>query len=50
MDDRGTVSALYTIYYLLSPAAEAALADGVREVVDSPNFSVRYGRAKEVIV
>ena len=48
MGDRGTVSALYPIYYLLSSAAEAALADRVREVLDSPEFSVGYGSAKEV--
>ena len=43
--DRGTVSDLYPIFYMLSSAAEAALADGVREVGDLPDFSVRYGRA-----
>jgi len=44
--DRGPVSFLYPISYLLSSAAEAALADGVREVLDYPDFSVRYGRVK----
>jgi len=42
--DRGIVSALYPICHLLSPAAEAALADRVREVGDYPDFSVRYGK------
>jgi hypothetical protein len=38
MEDRGAVSSLYPIYHLLSPAAEAAPADGVREVGDEPEF------------
>ena len=38
--DRGTVSDLYAIFYLLSSAAEAALADGVREVGSLPSFAV----------
>ena len=45
IEDSGSVSILSPIYHLLSPAAEAALADGVREVGDYPDFSVRYGRA-----
>jgi len=44
--DRGITSALYPIRHLLSPAAEAALADRVRKVALLPDFSVRYGRAK----
>ena len=40
------VSLLYPISYLLSSAAEAALADGVREGWEYPDFSVRYERAK----
>jgi len=37
MGDRGTVSTLYPIFYLLSSAAEAALADEVREVGNGVN-------------
>ena len=36
MGDRETISYLYPIFYLLSSAAEAARADGVREVGDNP--------------
>ena len=42
------VSLLYPISYLLSSAAEAALAERVREIGDTPDFSVRNGRAKLV--
>jgi hypothetical protein len=49
MEDRGAVSSLYPIYHLLSPAAEAALADGVREVGGLPSAapSPRCGGAFE---
>lgn len=40
MGDRGTVGLLYPISHLRSSAAKAALADGVREVADSPSFAV----------
>ena len=40
MEDRGRISDLYPIFYLLSSAAEAALADGVREVGSLPSFAV----------
>gem|GEM_PF-3629579 len=64
MEDRGwgVVGSRYPISDLRSPAAKAALADGVREVGDvpsfaanpfggtasegRPDFSVRYERAK----
>ena len=41
MGDRrwGVVRSRYPISDLPSPAAEAALADGVREVGDSPSFA-----------
>jgi len=40
----GVVGSRYPISDLASPAAEEAPADGVREVGDYPDFSVRYGR------
>jgi len=52
MEDRrwGVVRSRYPISDLRSSAAEAALADRVREVGNYPDFSDRYGRAKWVIV
>ena len=44
MGDRETVGAPYPISHLLSPVLKAALADGVREVWDLPDFLGRYGR------
>ena len=44
----GVVDSRYPESDLRSPAAKAALAHGVREVEDSPDFSVRYEKAEEV--
>ena len=48
MEDRGTVSPLYPIYYLLSSAAEAALADGLGKLgMGPPLRQVLKGRRFE---